>query len=301
MGRELKRVPMDFAWPLDTVWGGYLNPYWKQSAPCPACDGSGYSPEARLFQDQWYGTAPFDPVAYGAVPLSTDSPILREIAERQCERTPDYYGTGEYNIRREQVRLHALWRAQWCHHLIQADVDALLEHGRLKDFTHVPRTDEQREIVKAKMAAGGNSWLPESNGYRPTAEEVNAWSLSGMGHDGINNYVCIEARCAREGVPMTCAKCVDNEDCRMWPSPEIEAAYKAWTKTEPPAGEGYQLWSTTTEGSPMSPVFATIEALCEWCADNATTFGSARASVDEWRSMLDAGFVFHRQGNMVFM
>jgi len=38
-----------------------------------------------------------------------------------------------------------------------------------------------------------------------------------------------------------------------------------------------------------------------WCADNATTFGSARASVDEWRSMLDAGFVHHTVGNMIFI
>lgn len=32
MGREVKRVPLDFNWPLDTPWGGYLQPDYR---PCP--------------------------------------------------------------------------------------------------------------------------------------------------------------------------------------------------------------------------------------------------------------------------
>lgn len=30
-----------------------------------------------------------------------------------------------------------------------------------------------------------------------------------------------------------------------------------WEKTEPPTGEGWQLWETVSEGSPISPVFPT--------------------------------------------
>ena len=33
MGRELKRVPLDFDWPQNKVWHGYLNPY--HSTKCP--------------------------------------------------------------------------------------------------------------------------------------------------------------------------------------------------------------------------------------------------------------------------
>lgn len=32
MGREVKRVPLDFDWPLYTVWEGYVNPHYKA---CP--------------------------------------------------------------------------------------------------------------------------------------------------------------------------------------------------------------------------------------------------------------------------
>ena len=39
----------------------------------------------------------------------------------------------------------------------------------------------------------------------------------------------------------------------------------------PPKGEGFQLWETTTEGSPVSPVFETLDELCEWWLYGART------------------------------
>lgn len=38
----------------------------------------------------------------------------------------------------------------------------------------------------------------------------------------------------------------------------------AWEPFEPPAGDGWQVWETVSEGSPVSPVFSTQEALIEW-------------------------------------
>lgn len=32
MGRELKRVPLDFDWPLNERWKGYVSPEWRA---CP--------------------------------------------------------------------------------------------------------------------------------------------------------------------------------------------------------------------------------------------------------------------------
>lgn len=51
---------------------------------------------------------------------------------------------------------------------------------------------------------------------------------------------------------------------------------------DPPEGEGYQLWETTTEGSPISPVFASCVELAAWCEDGATVFGSEKISKAEW-------------------
>lgn len=295
MGRTLKRVPLNFNWPMGKTWGGYLNPHARFRVDCPSCKGSGLAPDAKRFSEQWYGSAPFDPVAYGSRPLTIDNPVLQAFAEQQCRRTPDYYGTGPAAVAREARRLLKHWGASWSHQLAQADVDALVDGGRLPDFTRRPRNEEQA----AQLAAAGGYWIRESNGYRPTADEVNDWSLGGMGHDGGNQYVCVKARCEREGVAHECPAC--GGDGELWASPEAKAASEAWTDEEPPIGDGFQLWETTSEGSPASPVFSTLDELCAWCADNATTFGSSRASAEKWREMLDEDFVRHEEGNVVFL
>ena len=57
-----------------------------------------------------------------------------------------------------------------------------------------------------------------------------------------------------------------------------------------------QLYETTSEGTPIGPVFETLDELCEWAADNATTFGTSfRATVAEWHRMLDTGCVYHEE------
>ena len=40
-----------------------------------------------------------------------------------------------------------------------------------------------------------------------------------------------------------------------------------------------------SEGSPISPVFATAEELADWCADNATVFASDKTSRENWLKM----------------
>ena len=69
MGRELKRVPLGFDWPLNKAWDGYINHHYKKSHKCDLCDGTGSSPCARVLRDQWYGYAPFKPEDRGSKPL----------------------------------------------------------------------------------------------------------------------------------------------------------------------------------------------------------------------------------------
>lgn len=65
-----------------------------------------------------------------------------------------------------------------------------------------------------------------------------------------------------------------------------------WRK-EPPVGEGFQMWETTSDGSPMSPVFSTLDELCAWCTENTFTFANLRASKEEWESILTNGTLEH--------
>ncbi|MGN6107833.1 MAG: hypothetical protein ACTHU0_22185, partial [Kofleriaceae bacterium] len=107
MGRTLKRVPLDFAWPLNKVWKGYLNPFRKLVKKCTECSGDGYSPQARRFHQEWYGHVEFDPVAYGARPLTREHPRIREIAMRNVWSAPEYYMTPEERLRERLNRQRA--------------------------------------------------------------------------------------------------------------------------------------------------------------------------------------------------
>lgn len=231
MGRELRRVRLDFDWPLDVVWKGFCNPY--RGTPCRPCDGSGYSPEAKRLGDDWY----------------------------------DLEGTGR----------------RWSDRITQDETDALVAASRLHDLTH--RWTDGR-------------WV--ATGHHPTADEVNAWARGpGFGHDAINRWICVEARCARLGYPVECALC--RGDGELWCSPKFKRLRDAWRPTPPPRGRGFQLWSTTTEGHPMTPVFRTLDALCAHAAAHVTTFGEAKTSAAEWARMLGAGLVVHREDGHVFL
>lgn len=96
-------------------------------------------------------------------------------------------------------------------------------------------------------------------------------------------------------IPMTSYGCPDYDKYLAEPLGKLKELLA------PPAGDGYQLWETTSEGSPVSPVFATLDELCEWCEKNATTFGSWKASKSEWKEMLSNDMVHHKEGNAIFI
>lgn len=177
--------------------------------------------------------------------------MIFERARANVTRAPEYYGRSKNAVEDEALRLCRLFNGQWCHHLNDDDVYALIVAGRLVDFTHSWSREEGR-------------WQPRVPFVLPTAREVNVWSLSGMGHDSINQWVCVKAECKRVGVRHTCVVC-DGEG-EHWPSAEAKQAYEDWQPTPPPAGDGFQMWETTSEGSPISPVFATALELAQYLA-----------------------------------
>ena len=248
MGRQLKRVPMNFDWPLNQVWKGYINPYNSQE--CKSCGNTGLNPATKKLSDNWYG-------------FSNDEVEWIQVS-------PKY----RYNNK------------AWSHHLTQDEVDALVKNNRLIDFTHI--------WDKTK------GWQEKNPPYHPTAEEVNKWSISGgMGHDSINSWICIETRAKRLGVYGKCKYCKGEGE--IWQSEEIRKLHEKWQREEPPKGKGFQLWENTSEGSPISPVFSSLEGLCSWAENNATTFASFKVTAKEWHNMLTEDLVIHKEKNAVFI
>lgn len=264
MGREVKRVSLDFDWPLHEVWRGYLNPYYDQAEKCSHCDGSGNSPEYKMLQDRWYGYVDFHPEDRGSVPFKPDHEAIVQLANRNCKNFP-----GDPRI--EAERLCELFNSRWNCHVNEDDIAALVREGRLMDFTHTWTKE--------------NGWQPKNPPYTPTPKEVNEWNILTMGHDSINCWVVVSAECERLGYETTCEHCKGEGE--FWPSEEAKKQYEEWEEEEPPKGEGWQMWETTSEGSPISPVFETPEELSQWLTDaKASSFGSETSTYDEWLAMI---------------
>ncbi|MFB7896122.1 hypothetical protein ACFC1B_07305 [Streptomyces xiamenensis] len=271
MSREVRRVPLDFNWPIKKVWKGYLLPDTLQETPCPDCE-SGYSPHAQNLYELWYGNVPFDPTSTGSTPWQYDTPSIWSLAKHNVTEAQDHHGVGDTAVTREAQRLADHFNAGWIHHLSQDDVDALLAAGRLRDLTHTWSADSGMKQIDPPVV--------------PSAQQVNEWSLSGFGHDAVNAHVVIEARCAREGVESRCLRCGGHATLEAYPGQRTDA--ENWEPIHPPKGEGWQLWETVSEGSPFSPVFPSADDLAAWMS--APERGRHWVPAETARTFIDKGW-----------
>jgi hypothetical protein len=78
--------------------------------------------------------------------------------------------------------------------------------------------------------------------------------------------------------------------------------YEEWNGARPDAADympcwpaeyatHYMMYETTSEGTPISPAFATPEELARWLADNnASAFGDSTASYESWLRVARGGY-----------
>ena len=207
MGREVKRVPMDFAHPIREIWPGYMNPHYRA---CPDCGGSGQT----VAQTQ----------------LDSLVNLLMMAGEPSRGWHPYFYSTP-------------------------------VPHGTEKP------APELREVTSGLA------------GREP----------SFMGHDAIDRWEATKKILRAAGLSEDWGRC---QACAgEGIHPDSFAAYEAWESTEPPVGDGWQMWETTSEGSPISPVCDSPESLARWLADNeASAFGGETATAEQWLAMIQCGY-----------
>jgi hypothetical protein len=269
MGRTLKRVPLDFDWPLNKTWPGYLNPH---GGPCPE-----------------EGKTCFDGYTAAGKWIESVARLLSTMAEDAAVSGPEY---ADYRARRSYPHPYLTeWPQAPTANVPRDVISKIREHDDSATRQH---------MLHRYLLDNPAKPLPLTNGLRELVEALN----DGQRIDQLSGS-CASFRIARALVkaagkdPETwgiCSVCEGHAD-----DPEKRAEAEAWEREGPPTGDGYQLWETTSEGSPVSPVFATMDELCAWCESNATTFGSAKTTAAEWRRMLDEDFVCHQAGNMVFL
>lgn len=281
MGRQLRRVPLDFSWPLDKIYEGFVSPTYGRMQ-CAACAGTGTSPAYRQLAEQWDGETPYVP----AHPFPTNHPKIVELACRNIKHNATSAdkvvfdaNTGLLDlsyespeVERECARLAAIFNKKMQHHLTQEDVQVLVNAGRLWSLT--------KELKNGK-------WQDKEGAGTPSAQEVNDWSMINIGHDSLNQWCVLGARLKKVNLPTNCADC-DGEG-GVYHTPEDKALAEAWKPTEPPVGEGYQMWEDTSEGSPISPVFASAELLSVWLANNRQDTIDKNTTAAQWFHMITNG------------
>ena len=221
MGRQVRRVPLDFNWPMNKTWPGFLNPHWH---PCPA-EAKGLCHGGWTNAGKWLNA-----VARFISLIGGQASVSPEAAEAERKRGiiyPHPYlqrwamaPSSRGQLLPMDAELHAL-------------VQGLAGDCKVDDFAN---SCTEWVIAKAMMRAAG--------------VDEKTWGIC----------------------PVCKGSAVD---------PAHKEAYEAWKPTEPPTGEGWQLWETVSEGSPVSKVFATRDAFVQYLRDEGYSEQAAQRFTDE--------------------
>ena len=107
--------------------------------------------------------------------------------------------------------------------------------------------------------------------------------ISPFGLTGTDSYHIVLKILKLAGLPEKwgwCPHCKGEEV-----DPEVKDKYDNWKPNEPPTGKGFQCWETTSEGSPISPVFEIFDELCGWLAENPSGI-TEKMTKEDWKKAL---------------
>lgn len=217
MGREIKRVPLDFDWPIGEIWQGYLMPAKYDEDKCPNCDG-GRTPALC-----WV-----EAIAWLLPMLADDL------------RAQSFEGTE--------------------HQFTQFGDDRSKIHPYLSSLMNV-YTDRRPSADIAELIEGLTGEKPSMFGYVGSS---GSWQIV----DKLRRAAGVDEKWG------WCKTCDGHGIVEKYPGQRAEA--EAWERTEPPEGEGWQVWETVSDGSPISPVFADREGLIGWLMSPTYTWGTSR-------------------------
>lgn len=167
----------------------------------------------------------------------------------------------------------------WNSHIGQADIDHLVWHGYFKRVVRVEASQEHP-----------NGWYYEE--FTPTVEEVRLANRLGRPASSFHSpldlnsgaaLLLAEFRCEKLGLPVVCSNCGGKGHTA---TPAQEKAHDEWVATDPPEGDGWQLWQTVSEGGPVSPVCSSAESLARWMTTPANDWGVSKRETISYEEAL---------------
>lgn len=143
---------------------------------------------------------------------------------------------------------------KWCYNIGDAEIRALVENGRLWDLTGDFRGyyDEKKKL-----------WYQWENGLKviceeptmPSVEKVNEWAKKFIGHDAINQWICVETRAKNLGVYGHCEHC---ESGYIYDEPTAKVALQLWY-LHPRKGCSRGVYIESVEKNDLRSVFAYLK------------------------------------------
>jgi hypothetical protein len=261
MGRELRRVPLDFAWPINKLWVGFVNPHYR---PCPENEKTCF--DGNTAAGKW-----LDALSHFIALLGEEAAVAPHAEELQ--RRGRLY-PHPYVQQFAQAPRHELPRDVT---LAGRDIQDVAE--RRAFFDHMHRNHHYRLLPLTPELQG----LVEGLAGKKCE---GSFGSAGIGYDLYNRLKSFAGITDEQwGICPVCGG--EGLD------PAVKQQYEAWRPYGPPKGPGFQLWTTTNEGAPYSPVFDTLDALCQYLEPNVSVFGSDKTTAANWKKMLEADFVHH--------
>ena len=240
MGREIRRVPVGFDWPIEKVWWGFVMPSTLHSQECIYCDRKGYSKIALKLYNIWYGYEHYFPSGPELKPFESTEEVIVEYAKKNVSKT--YTGDTwikkeftENELKQEAKRLATVFNGRWMYHLNQEEIDVMWdEYSKLKEiFKEKPDPfTYSRNVISTVF-------------FNECPDEIIRHYAKKQNFNHLCNF------CNGKG-------CFENPGAKWW------------TETPVPEGPAYQLWETVSEGSPVSPAFEKAEDLAQWLTENYT-------------------------------
>lgn len=236
MGREIKRVAAGFDWPLGKVWQGFINPHYKK---CPQANITcfGGSTAAERWMDAICRFLALVGEECAAAPHAEQfkergriypHPYLEEFAQAPRYDIPPEIEAEAKKIEDSKRQMQFLYR-----------------YANQHPAKLIPLTDELLYVLgrfartKDFDMGGSASW------------EIQKAIFAGAG---------IDRELSKFGVCKVC----DGEGL----DPDVKEVYDAWEQTPIPNGSWWQVWETVSEGSPVTPAFATDAELIDYLVVN---------------------------------